>query len=49
MRDSVRAMPDPDDMALFEHIYADGHPLVDEERAQFADYQASFVSAEEGN
>lgn len=49
VRDSVRAMPDPDDMALFEHIYADGHPLVDEERAQFAEYQASFVSAEEGN
>jgi 2-oxoisovalerate dehydrogenase E1 component alpha subunit len=49
VRDAVRAMPDPDDMALFEHIYADGHPLVDEERAQFAEYQASFVSAEEGN
>lgn len=49
VRDAVRAMPDPDDMALFEHIYADGHPLVDEERAQFAEYQASFASAEEGN
>ncbi|MDX3226906.1 pyruvate dehydrogenase (acetyl-transferring) E1 component subunit alpha [Streptomyces sp. ME19-01-6] len=49
VRDVVRAMPDPDDMALFEHIYADGHPLVDEERAQFAEYQASFASAEEGN
>ncbi|MGW3563483.1 pyruvate dehydrogenase (acetyl-transferring) E1 component subunit alpha [Streptomyces sp. NPDC000941] len=49
VRDSVRAMPDPDDMALFEHIYADGHPLVDEERAQFAEYQASFAAAEEGN
>ncbi|MGY0059953.1 pyruvate dehydrogenase (acetyl-transferring) E1 component subunit alpha [Streptomyces sp. LZ34] len=49
VRDVVRAMPDPDDMALFDHIYADGHPLVDEERAQFAEYQASFASAEEGN
>ncbi|WAP57187.1 pyruvate dehydrogenase (acetyl-transferring) E1 component subunit alpha [Streptomyces sp. S465] len=48
VRDAVRAMPDPDDMALFEHVYADGHALVDEERAQFAEYQASFVTAEEG-
>ncbi|BBJ42326.1 pyruvate dehydrogenase (acetyl-transferring) E1 component subunit alpha [Streptomyces antimycoticus] len=48
VRDAVRAMPDPDDMALFEHTYADGHALVDEERAQFAEYQASFVTAEEG-
>ncbi|QLH23002.1 MULTISPECIES: pyruvate dehydrogenase (acetyl-transferring) E1 component subunit alpha [Streptomyces] len=48
VREAVRAMPDPDDMALFEHTYADGHALVDEERAQFAAYQASFVTAEEG-
>ena len=47
-REAVRSMPDPDDMALFEHTYADGHALVDEERAQFAAYQASFVTAEEG-
>ncbi|MCP9212689.1 pyruvate dehydrogenase (acetyl-transferring) E1 component subunit alpha [Streptomyces cucumeris] len=48
VRDAVRAMPDPDDLAMFEHTYADGHALVDEERAQFAAYQASFVTAEEG-
>jgi 2-oxoisovalerate dehydrogenase E1 component alpha subunit len=48
VREAVRAMPDPDHMALFEHTYADGHALVDEERAQFAAYQASFVTAEEG-
>ncbi len=47
VRDAVRNMPNPDNMAIFEHIYADGHALVDEERAQFAAYQASF--AEEGN
>jgi pyruvate dehydrogenase E1 component alpha subunit len=29
-------------MAIFENAYADGHSLVDEERAQFAAYQASF-------
>ncbi|MEU4209768.1 pyruvate dehydrogenase (acetyl-transferring) E1 component subunit alpha [Streptomyces sp. NPDC026206] len=43
VRDTVRTMPDPDDMAMFEHTYADGHALVDEERAQFAAYQASFA------
>ncbi|MFD3436768.1 pyruvate dehydrogenase (acetyl-transferring) E1 component subunit alpha [Streptomyces sp. NPDC058685] len=47
VREAVRAMPDPDDLAIFENVYADGHALVDEERAQFLAYQASF--AEEGN
>ncbi|MGW2180993.1 pyruvate dehydrogenase (acetyl-transferring) E1 component subunit alpha [Streptomyces sp. NPDC001732] len=49
VREAVRAMPDPDPMAVFDHVYADGNPLVDEERAQFAAYQASFAdSAEKG-
>ncbi|MCI3223619.1 pyruvate dehydrogenase (acetyl-transferring) E1 component subunit alpha [Streptomyces sp. NP-1717] len=52
VREAVRAMPDPDHMAIFDHVYADGHALVDEERAQFAAYQASFTdgaaAAEEG-
>ncbi|MEV6259434.1 pyruvate dehydrogenase (acetyl-transferring) E1 component subunit alpha [Streptomyces sp. NPDC051784] len=47
VREAVRAMPDPEPLAMFDHAYADGNPLVDEERAQFAAYQASF--AEEGN
>ncbi|TSB22993.1 pyruvate dehydrogenase (acetyl-transferring) E1 component subunit alpha [Streptomyces benahoarensis] len=46
VRDVVRAMPDPDTMAIFENVYADGHALVDEERAQFAAYQASFADAD---
>lgn len=46
VRDVVRAMPDPDHMAIFENVYADGHALVDEERAQFAAYQASFADGE---
>ncbi|MFF4603768.1 pyruvate dehydrogenase (acetyl-transferring) E1 component subunit alpha [Streptomyces sp. NPDC001339] len=52
VRDVVRAMPDPDHMAIFENVYADGHALVDEERVQFAAYQASFADGElvaEGN
>ncbi|NJP99294.1 pyruvate dehydrogenase (acetyl-transferring) E1 component subunit alpha [Streptomyces zingiberis] len=47
VRESIRLMPDPPPTAIFENIYADGHALVDEERAQFAAYQASF--AEEGH
>nr|WP_202425348.1 pyruvate dehydrogenase (acetyl-transferring) E1 component subunit alpha [Streptomyces sp. HUCO-GS316] len=46
VREVVRAMPDPDHFAIFENVYADGHALVDEERAQFAAYQASFADVE---
>ncbi|WP_399942443.1 pyruvate dehydrogenase (acetyl-transferring) E1 component subunit alpha [Streptomyces sp. BBFR25] len=46
LRTAVRAMPAPEPMSLFENVYADGHALVDEERAQFAAYQASFADAE---
>ncbi|MDX6351498.1 MAG: 2-oxoisovalerate dehydrogenase component alpha subunit [Streptomyces sp.] len=46
VREAVRTMPDPDTMAIFENVYADGHALVDEERAQFAEYLATF---EEGH
>ncbi|MFG2876052.1 pyruvate dehydrogenase (acetyl-transferring) E1 component subunit alpha [Streptomyces sp. NPDC048337] len=46
VREAVRAMPDPDTMAIFENVYADGHALVDEERAQFASYLASFEGGE---
>ncbi|WP_432133598.1 MULTISPECIES: pyruvate dehydrogenase (acetyl-transferring) E1 component subunit alpha [unclassified Streptomyces] len=46
VREAVRAMPDPDRFAIFENVYADGHALVDEERAQFAAYQASFADVE---
>jgi 2-oxoisovalerate dehydrogenase E1 component alpha subunit len=45
VREAVRAMPDPDHLAIFDHVYADGHALVDEERAQFAAYQASFADS----
>ncbi|MBD0737113.1 pyruvate dehydrogenase (acetyl-transferring) E1 component subunit alpha [Streptomyces sp. CBMA29] len=47
VRDGVRTMENPDTMAIFEHVYADGHALVDEERAQFAEYLASFESESE--
>jgi len=46
VREVIRSMPDPDTMAIFENVYADGHALVDEERAQFAEYLASFADEE---
>ncbi len=49
VRAEVRTMPDPDHMAMFDHVYADGHALVDEERAGFAAYLASFRTGEEGH
>ncbi|MFJ6179669.1 pyruvate dehydrogenase (acetyl-transferring) E1 component subunit alpha [Streptomyces sp. NPDC092295] len=49
VREVVRAMPDPDPMAIFDYVYADGHALVDEERAQFAAYQASFEDTQSGS
>lgn len=47
VREAIRTMPDPDTMAIFENVYADGHALVDEERAQFSAYLASFADAKE--
>ncbi|MFF2658058.1 pyruvate dehydrogenase (acetyl-transferring) E1 component subunit alpha [Kitasatospora sp. NPDC058032] len=46
VRQGVRTMADPEPEAIFDHIYADGHALVDEERAEFRAYQASFAGAE---
>jgi pyruvate dehydrogenase E1 component alpha subunit len=50
LREACRAMPDPPPTAIFDHVYAEPHPLVDEERQWFVDYRASFtdVAAEQG-
>ncbi|MFJ8823912.1 pyruvate dehydrogenase (acetyl-transferring) E1 component subunit alpha [Streptomyces sp. NPDC102467] len=48
VREVVRAMPNPGHLAIFENVYADGHALVDEERAQFVAYQASFADEAAG-
>ncbi|GGO84601.1 pyruvate dehydrogenase (acetyl-transferring) E1 component subunit alpha [Wenjunlia tyrosinilytica] len=48
VREGVRNMPDPETLAIFDNVYADGHALVDEERAAFAEYQASFADAAAG-
>jgi pyruvate dehydrogenase E1 component alpha subunit len=38
-------MPDPDPLSIFDHVYADRHPLVEEEREQFGAYLATFEEA----
>jgi 2-oxoisovalerate dehydrogenase E1 component alpha subunit len=45
VREGVRTMPDPDPSSIFEHVYAEGHALVDEEREGYLAYAASFADA----
>jgi pyruvate dehydrogenase E1 component alpha subunit len=43
VRRECLALPDPLPLALFDHVYHDGHPLLDEERAWFEAYHRSFA------
>ncbi|MET9956993.1 pyruvate dehydrogenase (acetyl-transferring) E1 component subunit alpha [Streptomyces sp. NPDC006339] len=43
LRERVRSMPAPDTEAIFRHVYADRHALVDEERDAFRRYEANFA------
>ncbi|MFI1583183.1 pyruvate dehydrogenase (acetyl-transferring) E1 component subunit alpha [Embleya sp. NPDC020630] len=47
VRNGVRTMPDPDPASMFANVYAEPHPLVERERAEFEAYHASFVDAGE--
>jgi pyruvate dehydrogenase E1 component alpha subunit len=42
LRRRCLAMPDPQPLDIFDHVYAEPHPLIDEERAQFAAYLEGF-------
>jgi 2-oxoisovalerate dehydrogenase E1 component alpha subunit len=42
LRERVLTMPDPVGEQIFEHVYAEGSPLVDMQRKQFEAYAASF-------
>lgn len=42
LRERVLAMPDPEPLSLFDHVYPHGSPLIDAERDQFSRYLASF-------
>ncbi|HET7900516.1 MAG TPA: thiamine pyrophosphate-dependent enzyme, partial [Candidatus Nanopelagicales bacterium] len=46
LRDDCRSMPDPEPTSMFDKVYAEQHPLVDEERAAFSSYHASFVGGQ---
>ncbi len=43
LRERVLSMPDPDPLSVFDHVYPNGSPVVDRERAQYAEYLASFA------
>ncbi len=45
LRAGVVSMPDPEPDALFEHVYAGPHALLDEERDAYARYLAEFDDA----
>ncbi|WUK13266.1 pyruvate dehydrogenase (acetyl-transferring) E1 component subunit alpha [Kitasatospora sp. NBC_00374] len=46
VREGVRSMPDPDPTLIFDHVYAEPHTLVAEERAEYEAYAASFEGGE---
>lgn len=49
LRERVLAMPEPEPLQLFDHIYPHGSALVDTERDQHAEYLASFAVEQEGS
>lgn len=47
VRSGCLALPDPEPESMFDHVYADPHPLLEEEREWFRGYHASFAAGEE--
>jgi 2-oxoisovalerate dehydrogenase E1 component alpha subunit len=41
VRRDLRALPDPEPTSMFDHVYAEPHPLVEEERAWLTDWLAA--------
>ncbi|HEV2087097.1 MAG TPA: pyruvate dehydrogenase (acetyl-transferring) E1 component subunit alpha [Cryptosporangiaceae bacterium] len=48
IRHGCLTMPDPEPIALFDHVYAEGSRLIDAERETFASYQSGFADAAHG-
>ncbi len=46
VRDGCLTMADPTPESMFDNVYVEQHPLVEEERREFAAYQASFAGEE---
>jgi 2-oxoisovalerate dehydrogenase E1 component alpha subunit len=42
VRKGCLEMPDPEPLSIFDHVYAEAHPLIDEEREQFSAYLDTF-------
>jgi pyruvate dehydrogenase E1 component alpha subunit len=42
IRERVLEMPDPDHLTLFDNVYPNGSPEIDEQRAQYEAYLATF-------
>ncbi|MGZ4589446.1 MAG: pyruvate dehydrogenase (acetyl-transferring) E1 component subunit alpha [Actinomycetes bacterium] len=42
VRKGCLEMPDPEPLSIFDHVYAERHPLVEEEREQFRTYLETF-------
>ena len=46
VRQGCLEMPDPEPLSIFDHVYAERHPLLEEERAQFAAYLDTFEGSQ---
>jgi 2-oxoisovalerate dehydrogenase E1 component subunit alpha len=46
VRQGCLDMPDPEPLSIFDHVYAEAHPLIDEEREQFAAYLDTFEGSD---
>ena len=46
VRKACLEMPDPDPLAMFDHVYAEPNALLDAERAQLSEYLDSFEGEE---
>jgi 2-oxoisovalerate dehydrogenase E1 component alpha subunit len=47
VREGCLSMPDPGPLSIFDHVYAEQHSLIDEEREQFAAYLDTFSDSGE--
>ncbi|MFC6239380.1 pyruvate dehydrogenase (acetyl-transferring) E1 component subunit alpha [Longivirga aurantiaca] len=46
LREGCRSLPNPAPESLFDHVYAEAHPLIESEREEFVRYHASFAGGE---
>ena len=46
LRERVLEMPDPAPLTLFDNVYVEPSPEIEEERERFAAYLASFEGSE---